>query len=82
MLVTFRREGESVLIGDEIEILILDIRRSKVKLGVKAPRTLVITTREMELVREQNLAAAAQPRSDAVLQSLVAKFLEDKPSVK
>ncbi len=82
MLVTFRREGESVLIGDEIEILILDIRRSKVKLGVKAPRALVITTREMELVREQNLAAAAQPRSDAVLQSLVAKFLEDKPSVK
>jgi len=77
MLVTFRREGESILIGDEIEIFILDIRRSKVKLGVKAPRDLAITTREMQLVREQNLAAA-QPRSDAVLQSLVAKFLVDK----
>jgi carbon storage regulator len=81
MLVTFRREGESILVGDEIEILILDIRRSKVKLGVKAPRHLVITTREMQLVREQNLAAA-QPRSDAVLQTLVAKFVDDKCSAR
>jgi carbon storage regulator len=81
MLVTFRREGESILVGDEIEILILDIRRSKVKLGVKAPRHLVITTREMQLVREQNLAAA-QPRSDAVLQTLVAKFVDEKCSAR
>jgi carbon storage regulator len=81
VLVTFRREDESILIGEDIEIFILDIRRSKVKLGVKAPRHIVITTREMQLVREQNLAAA-QPRSDAVLHSLVAKFLENKSGVK
>jgi carbon storage regulator len=79
MLVTFRREGESILVGDEVEIVILDIRRSKVKLGVKAPHHLVITTRETQLVREQNLAAA-QPRSDAVLQTLLARFLDDKGS--
>lgn len=81
MLVTFRREGESILVGDEIEIFILDVRRSKVKLGVKAPRHLAITTREMQLVREQNLAAA-QPRSDAVLQTLVARFVDDKCSAR
>lgn len=81
MLVTFRREGESILIGDGIEIFILDIRRSKVKLGVKAPREFVITTREMQLVREQNLAAA-QLRSDAVLQTLIARFPEDRTNVK
>ncbi len=79
MLVTFRREGESILIGGEIEISILDIRRSKVKLGVKAPRQFAITTKEMQLVKEQNLAAA-QPRSDAVLQALVARLVEGKDS--
>lgn len=81
MLVTFRREGESILIGDTIEIFILDIRRSKVKLGVKAPRNVAITTQEMRLVREQNLAAA-QPRSNVVLHTLIAKFMEEKASVK
>jgi carbon storage regulator len=81
MLVTFRREGESILIGDTIEIFILDIRRSKVKLGVKAPRNVIITTQEMKLVREQNLAAA-QPRSNVVLHTLIAKFMEDKAGVK
>ena len=81
MLVTFRREGESILIGDTIEIFILDIRRSKVKLGVKAPRNVIITTQEMQLVREQNLAAA-QPRSNVVLHTLIAKFMEEKASVK
>jgi sRNA-binding carbon storage regulator CsrA len=59
----------------------LDIRRSKVKLGVRAPRHVAITTQEMQLVREQNLAAA-QPRSDVVLHTLIAKFVEDKASVK
>jgi carbon storage regulator len=81
MLVTFRREGVSILIGDTIEIFILDIRRSKVKLGVKAPRHVAITTQEMQLVREQNLAAA-QPRSNVVLHTLIAKFVEDEASVK
>ncbi len=81
MLVTFRRQGESVLIGDAVEIFILDIRRTKVKLGVKAPREVQITTRELQLVREQNLAAA-QTRSEAVLQTLAARFLTDGSAAK
>jgi len=81
MLVTFRRQGESVLIGDTVEITILDIRRTKVKLGVKAPREVQITTRELQLVREQNLAAA-QARSEAVLQRLAARFLADGSAAK
>ena len=71
MLITFRREGESLLIGENIEVQILDIRRTKVKLGVAAPKAIRITTREALAVREQNLAAA-QIKSEAVLASLVA----------
>jgi carbon storage regulator len=59
MLVTFRREGESILIGADIEVQILDIRRSKVKLGIVAPRSLSISTHEIDLVRAQNRSAAS-----------------------
>ena len=59
MLVMSRREGETILIGDEIEIVIAHIGRSRVKVGIRAPRQLAVIAREMKLVREENLAAAA-----------------------
>lgn len=58
MLVMRRREGESILIGEDIEIRILSIDRSKVKIGITAPREIPVVTREMELVRRENQAAA------------------------
>ena len=70
MMVTIRREGESILIGDSIEVRIIDVRRTKVKLGISAPRDLLITTREHALVREQNLLAAGS--SDRVVWNLTA----------
>lgn len=58
MLVMRRREGEAILIGDDIEIHILSIGRSKVKIGISAPRSVPVSTREIELVRSENQAAA------------------------
>jgi carbon storage regulator len=59
MLVMSRRQGETILIGDEIEIVIAHIGRSRVKVGIRAPRALPVIAREVKLVREENLAAAA-----------------------
>ena len=59
MLVMSRRQGETILIGDEIEIVIAHIGRSRVKVGIRAPRALSVMAREVKLVREENLAAAA-----------------------
>ena len=59
MLVMSRRQGETILIGDDIEILIAHIGRSRVRVGIRAPRQLPVIAREMKLVREENLAAAA-----------------------
>ena len=59
MLVMSRRQGETILIGDEIEIVIAHIGRSRVKVGIRAPRQLQVIAREIKLVREENLAAAA-----------------------
>jgi carbon storage regulator len=74
MLMMSRREGETILIGDDIEIVIAHIGRSKVKVGIRAPRSTPVIARELKLVREENLAAAERT-SPAELTSLLAKFL-------
>ena len=59
MLVIRRRAGESVLIADDIEVEILDLSQSHVKLGIRAPKTVSVLRGEVKLAREQNVAAAA-----------------------
>ena len=59
MLMMSRRQGEVILIGDGIEIVIAHIGRSRVKVGIRAPRDTPVMAREVKLVRDENLAAAA-----------------------
>ncbi len=59
MLMMSRRAGETILIGDEIEIVIAHIGRSRVKVGIRAPREMAVLAREVKLVRDENRAAAA-----------------------
>jgi carbon storage regulator len=59
MLMMSRRAGETILIGDRIEIVIAHIGRSRVKVGIRAPRDTPVIARELKLVREENRAAAA-----------------------
>jgi carbon storage regulator len=61
-----RRRGDSIRIGDDVEVRILAIEGRKVKIGIVAPRAVAVTTQEVELVREANRAAAATPVSAAV----------------
>ena len=58
MLVMSRRQGETILIGGEKEIVIAHIGRSRVKVGIRAPREMPVIAREVELVSEENRAAA------------------------
>lgn len=60
MLVLTRRIGESVLIGDEIEVTLLDVKGDSVRLGIKAPRTTRIQRSEIvQAVEAENVAASA-----------------------
>lgn len=59
MMVMRRREGEKILIGDNISIHIAQIGRNKVKIAIEAPREIAIVAEEMKNVREENLAAAS-----------------------
>jgi carbon storage regulator len=72
MLMMARREGETILIGDDIEVVIAHIGRSRVKVGIRAPREMPVLAREVKLVREENMAASA--RSEAALSNLLKRF--------
>jgi carbon storage regulator len=70
MLVIRRRPGESVFIGDEVEIEILDSTASHVKLGIRAPKDILVLRREIHLTQQQN-RTASQEVSDAALSRLL-----------
>jgi carbon storage regulator len=61
MLTLTRREGESIAIGDDIEITIVDVGRGKVRVGIVAPRHLAILRSEVlgRIVEENQRAAGA-----------------------
>ena len=58
MLVIRRRPGESILVGDDVEIQILEVGPTRVKLGIVAPQQVTVLRSESKLTKEQNLAAA------------------------
>jgi carbon storage regulator len=70
MLVLARRINESIMIGDQIEISIIDIRGEQVKIGIRAPSKVKVYRQEVyRAIQEENLQAAkaspgALPRLD------------------
>ncbi len=61
MLVVTRKKGERVLIGDEIVVTILDVRRDGIRVGVDAPRGIRIQRAEVvEALAEANAEAAGK----------------------
>jgi carbon storage regulator len=48
MLVLSRKVGESILIGDDVEITIVEIRGNKIRLGIEAPRDVTVIRSELE----------------------------------
>lgn len=70
MLVLTRKKGESFLIGEDIEVTILEQQGDKVKIGITAPRALPVLRRELlEEATDFNREAAGM---SADLQSLAA----------
>jgi len=59
MLISRRKEGETVLIGDDIEVRIISLRKKKVILGIIAPRDVRIAATRLNEVEMANTMAAA-----------------------
>ena len=56
MLVLSRQRDESIMIGDDVEIIIVDVRGDKVRLGITAPKSIPVHRREIydAIQREKN----------------------------
>lgn len=66
MLVMRRRPGESIRIGPDVEIEIIECGPKSVKLGIRAPKEVPVWRTETAEAREQNIAAAAWADAQSV----------------
>ena len=74
MLIMKRRAGESFVIGEEIEIEVLEVAGSRVKLGIVAPDSVAIVRKEARITRDEN-RTAARPMDPAEIAALVHSLL-------
>lgn len=59
MLVLSRQRDETIMIGEQIEITVVDIRGDKVRLGINAPTTIAVHRKEVyDAIRHENEQAA------------------------
>jgi len=58
MLVLSRQRDESIMIGDDVEITIVDVRGGKVRLGIVAPKEIPVHRREIyDIIQRKKTAA-------------------------
>ena len=66
MLVVSRRSGESIVIGNDIVITVLEVRGGQIRIGVDAPRSITVHRAEVyDEVRAANRAAVERSKGDA-----------------
>ncbi len=66
MLVLSRQRDESIIIGDNIVVTVVDVRGDKVRLGIEAPREVSVHRREVyEAIQRENEQAAKIRMDDA-----------------
>lgn len=63
MLVTSRKVGEKIFVGDDVTITVVSIDRGKVRLGIEAPRDVPVDRGE---IRAAKLADARRPLADVI----------------
>ena len=79
MLVLARKINESIMIGDEIEIVVIDIKGDQIKLGIKAPRRISVHRKEIyEEIQAENIAAMRSDLNKDTIKDISSFFKKDK----
>ena len=78
MLVLSRKINQSIMIGDEIEIKVLEMRGDQVRLGIEAPKRIPVHRKEVyeAIMRENILAAQMAAQVEQKVEESVVKELE------
>jgi carbon storage regulator len=77
MLILTRKPNESIMIGDAIEISVVDIKGDQVKLGINAPKKVKIYRKEVyEAIQKENTAALMSKTDIPSLESFLPKKKE------
>jgi carbon storage regulator len=76
MLVLSRRAGESVVLGEDVTITVLEVRGDVVRIGIDAPRSLKVHRSELLVQLEASNREAASPSDDTVAN--LAEALRDR----
>jgi carbon storage regulator len=66
LLILTRKVGESVAIGDDIQVSVVEIKGTQVKLGIRAPRDVTVHREEIYLKIQEENRRAAQVSTEAL----------------
>lgn len=71
MLVLARKLNESIIIGDDIEVVVIDIKGDQVKLGIRAPKRISVHRKEIyDEIQQENIAAMSSNLKPEALKNL------------
>ena len=81
MLVVSRRPGQSVLIGQDIEVFVLEVQGSQVRVGINAPRKVRVLRRELvaQVENENRRALGNRASAEETLSELAAALGPEGP---
>ncbi len=80
MLVLSRQRDESIMIGDDVKITIVDVRGDKVRLGIEAPRKIPVHRMEIyDAIQREKKEKEAQERAQKKAQEQTEKEQQEQP---
>ncbi|MDD5434010.1 MAG: carbon storage regulator CsrA [Nitrospira sp.] len=79
MLILTRKSGEGIRVGDEIKVVILEIKGNQVRVGIEAPQNIQVHRDEVhERIRSENITAASVTPAPDYLQRLFKLWTDKK----
>ena len=80
MLILSRKLNEKIIIGDDVEVSVLEIKGDHVKIGILAPKSIKVYRHEVyEAIQSENVAAAQTPASLGGLAGLLNVHVRKDP---
>lgn len=76
MLVLTRRPNESIMIGDDVEVSIVEVKGEQVKLGISAPKNIKVHRKEIFLAIQRENIDASRPSVEKA--GGIGEILKDK----